>query len=61
MSDNSTDNKTSRSHPRPFWWPEGVPIDQLPGSLPAAIEGIIQPASRNWSWPHGPDWRRARA
>ena len=44
MNDNITDNKTSRPNPRPYWWPEGIPIDQLPGNLRAAIEGLIQPA-----------------
>jgi hypothetical protein len=29
--------------PRPYWWPEAVPIDQLPGNLRAAVEGLIQP------------------
>jgi hypothetical protein len=43
MIDNNADNNTPRSSPRPYWWPEAVPIDQLPENLRAAVEGLVQP------------------
>jgi hypothetical protein len=35
------------SSPRPYWWPAGVSIDELPESLRIAVEGIIQPIYQN--------------
>lgn len=43
MTDHNTDSNTPKSSPRPYWWPETVPIDRLPESLRAAVEGLIQP------------------